>query len=135
MIPAQLKSRGPCTILGVIVAIITLAIASNAVQSIAVPNVSYITYNLAPGADSADITVPVKDSPVLVIANCTVVGRRGVAQLTLHRTAVAPLFLQWVGLDSPAGPSIVGDWWPGGSNPHMCWIDFAHQVELRVVSD
>ena len=99
------------------------------------PNISSVTYNLAPGTDSADITVPVKDSPLMVMANCTTVGRRGVAQVTMQRTSEAPLFLQWVGLSSPAGPSIVGDWWPGGANPHIVWIDFAHQVELRVVSE
>ena len=97
--------------------------------------VDTFTYDLAPGESSAPITVPDLDSPVSVTANCVVVGRRGVAQVTIQRTSVAPLFLQWVGISSPAGPTVVGDWWPGGLSPHIAWIDFAHQVELLVISE
>jgi hypothetical protein len=120
-------------ILALIVAITTLAIVSNAVQTISTPNASSVAYNLAPGANSPDITVSA-NTPVLVSAICTTVGRRGVTQVTMHRTSLAPLFLQCVGLSSPAGPTVVSDWWPGGGSAHISWVDFAHQVELRVVS-
>lgn len=128
-------SRRSSAAIAVIVAITTLAIVGNAVQTITMPNISATTYSLAPGANSPDITVPILNSPVKVMANCLIVGRRGIADVTIHRTGVAPLFLQWVGLSSPAGPTIVGDWWPGGGSPHIVWLDFSHQVELRVVSD
>lgn len=127
-------SRLPGVILAVLIAVTTLAIVGNAIQTITTPNMSNTAYALAPGANSANLTIPVFNSPVLLMGNCTTVGRRGVAQVTIHRTSVAPLFLQWVGLSSPFGPTVVGDWWPGGVNPHIVWLDFAHQVELRVVS-
>jgi len=126
--------RVSSSVLAVIVAIVTLAIVGNAVQTVTMPNIASFTYNLAPGTDSPNITVPILNSPVLAMANCTTVGRRGVAQVTIQRTSVAPLFLQWVGLSSPAGPTVVADWWPGGVNPHIVWVDFSHQVELRAVS-
>lgn len=134
MIPAQTSSRRSSAALAVLVAVVTLAVVGNAVQTVTMPNVSATTYSLAPGANSANITIPVTDSPVEIGANCTIVGRRGIAHVTLHRTGVAPLFLQWVGLSSPAGPTVVGDWWPGGTSPHIVWLDFSHQVELRAVS-
>lgn len=127
-------SRRSSAALAVIVAITTLAIVGNAVQTITMPNISATTYAVAPGANSPDITVPIVNSPVKVMGNCLIVGRRGIADLTIHRTSVAPLFLQWVGLSSPAGPTVVGDWWPGGGSPHIAWLDFGHQVELRAVS-
>jgi len=134
MKPILRPSRRSGAALAVLVAVTTLALVSNAVQTVTMPNISYLVYNLAPGLDSPDITIPVTDSPVHVMGTCTIVGRRGVAQATMMRTGVAPLFLEWVGLSSPAGPSIVGDWWPGGGSPHILWLDFGHQVELRAVS-
>lgn len=133
MIP-KLRARWSSAVVALVVAITTVAIVSNAVQSISIPNISYVTYSLAPGADSADITVPVSNSPVLLIADCTTVGRRGLAQLTLHRTSVAPLFLQWLGLGSSAAPVIESNWWPGGGTAHMAWLDFGNQVQLRVTT-
>lgn len=134
MKPILRPSRRSGAALAVLVAVTTLALVSNAVQTVTMPNISYLNYNVAPGADSPDITIPVLDGPVHVMGTCNIVGRRGVAQATMLRTGVAPLFLEWVGLSSPAAPSIVGDWWPGGASPHIVWLDFGHQVELRAVS-
>jgi len=132
MMTALRSSRLPRIALATVVAVMTLVLVANAVQSISVPNISAVSYALAPGANSPDITLA-SGTLVLVMADCTTPFRRGVAQVTMQRTSVAPLFLQWVGLSSPAGPAVVGDWFPGGVSPHIVWVDFAHQVELRVV--
>lgn len=128
------SSRLPGLVLAAIVAVTALAIVGNAVQTVTMPNISTTLYNLAPGANSPDITVPIFNSPVQVTAGCVTLFRRGLAQVTMQRTSVAPLFIQWLGLGSSGAPVIVSDWWPGGANPHIAWVDFANQVELRAVS-
>jgi len=133
MMTALRSSRLPSLVLATVVAVITLVQLANAVQTITVPNISGVTYALAPGANSPDITVP-SGTMVLVMANCTTPFRRGVAQVTMQRTTAAPLFLQWLGLGSSGAPTVVSDWWPGGANPHIAWVDFSNQVELRAVS-
>jgi len=128
------SSRLPGLVLAAIIAVTTLAIVGNAVQTVTMPNISTTLYNLPPGTNSPDITVPILDSPVQVMAGCVTVFRRGLAQVTMQRTSVAPLFIQWLGLGSSGAPVVVSDWWPGGANPHIAWVDFASQVELRAVS-
>lgn len=54
--PAQTSSRRSSAALAVIVALVTLAVVGNAVQTVTMPNISAVTYNLPPGGNSANIT-------------------------------------------------------------------------------
>jgi hypothetical protein len=114
------------------VALVTSMVVANATTSLTVPNASTISYNLAAGANSSSIT-PAADRPVLVMGVCTTVGVRGVASVTMLRTATSPVFLEWVGLESPAGAGIVQGF-DGGTGSHIAYLDFSHQVDLEVSS-
>lgn len=118
-------------VLAVVVAILTFAVVANAIQAIVVPNASLVSFNLAPGAISAPMTVPVVDQPVFLMGTTTTVGVRGVGQVSLLRTSVAPLFLQWVGLNSTAGASIAQGF-SAAPGFLIVFIDFAHLVRVEV---
>jgi hypothetical protein len=69
-----------------------------------------LNYNLAPGANSAAVTLPTS-VPVQVMGVQTALGYRGVASATMLH--IAGSFLEWTGLESTAGlPS------PRASVPH-----------------
>jgi hypothetical protein len=114
----------------VLVTLLTTAVVTHATQVITVPNAASITYSLAAGANSAAIT-PVASQPVLVMGCQLAVGFRGVSQVTLLR--IPANFLEWVGLESTAGAAITQGF---SANPgtHILFLDFSHQVDLRVAS-
>jgi len=147
MMPALRSSRWAGVALAAIVAVTTLAIVGNAVQTVTMPNISYLNYNVPPGGNSPDITIPISNSPVLVMASCSTVVPGappffdcGVAQVTMVKIPDSPPlvgFLEWVGLGSPPGPVVVGGMFPGGP-PHIAWLDSGlaggQLVELRAVN-
>jgi hypothetical protein len=57
------------------------------------------TYHLAAGATGSPIAIPATNTPVSVTCTQNEVGFRGVGQATILRTAAAPQFLEWVGMD------------------------------------
>jgi hypothetical protein len=95
-----------------------------------VPQVQTFTYDLAPGAIGTVITLPT-DTPVFLQGTCSTIFDRGVSHVSILRTGTAPLFLEWVGLSSPAGSAIVATF---SSTPGsvITFLDFAHQVILEV---
>jgi hypothetical protein len=93
-------------------------------------NTASVSYSLEAGADSAPIT-PAANAPVLVMGCQTALGFRGVSQVTLLR--IPGNFLEWVGLESTAGAAITQGF-SATPGTHILWLDFAHQVDLRVSS-
>jgi len=91
------------------------------------------TYNLAPGATSAAMPIPVADLPVFVQAVNLTPGFRGIGHVSLFRCCVANpnSFLEWTGLSSTSGAAIVSGF---GSTAGVAidQIDFNHQVLLEV---
>ena len=73
--------------------------------------------------------------PISVTGTCITPGFRSVGQVTLLRTAVAPLFLEWVGLESA---------WPGAQTitkgfsavlgTHIVYLDWQHLVDIEVTN-
>jgi hypothetical protein len=98
-------------------------------QVITTPKEENIVYTLAPGANSAPITIPVPHQAVQVMGNQMAVGFRGVGQVTV--LWVPGQFLEWVGLESPSGAAITSGF---GSTPgqHVVFLDFGHQVDIQV---
>ena len=111
-----------------LVAVVTLAIMAHAVQTVVTPNAMHVTYNLAAGANSAAVT-PAANLPVLVMGVQTAVGFRGVGEVTLLR--VPSSFLEWTGLESPAGAAITSGF-SGSPGTHIVFLDFSHQVDIQV---
>ena len=93
--------------------------------------VSY-RYSLAPGA-SLGATVIGIDRPILLMGCNTTVGNRGVGHVTLQRAFAAPQFLMWVGLESAAGAAITSGF-SGVLGTHIVYLDFAHTVDVEVLS-
>jgi hypothetical protein len=115
------------------VAVVTLAVLVPATHAVVLgPNAASFSYSLASGADSAPFT-PVSDRAVLVMGTQTAVGNRGVGFVTLLHPSVAPLFLEWTGLESTAG-SAIAQGFSGIAGTHIVFLDFAHQVDIRVAS-
>ncbi len=111
---------------------VTSVVLVNAAQTVVIANAANIPYNLAAGATSAAISLTA-DRPILAMGICTTVGVRGVGQVTLLRTSVAPFFIEWTGLESTAGSAITQGF-SDITGTHIVYLDFAHQVELEVVA-
>lgn len=117
-------------VLASVVAILTMSVVVNATQTISMPNAAIVGYNLAPSADSAAIT-PTAARPVLVMGVNTTIGNRGVGFVTLLRSGVAPLFLEWTGLDSTAGSAITQGF-SAVAGTKIVFLDFSHTVSVQV---
>ena len=110
------------------VAGLTFAIVANAAQAVTVPNAATVTYNLAPGANSAAIT-PVANQSVLLIGSQTALGYRGIGMATILH--VPSSFIEWVGLESP-NPSSVTSGFSNVAGTHILYLDYGHQVDVQV---
>jgi hypothetical protein len=116
--------------LAVVVAAVTLTVMAHAVQTVTTPNSTNFTYNLAPGAYSAAIT-PASSQPVLVMGVQNNLGYRGVGKvMMLH---VPASFLEWSGLESPAGAAITSGF-SATAGTHIVYLDFSHRVDIQVAS-
>ena len=80
-----------------VVAIITSMVVANATQTITAPNAAFISYSLAPGANSAAIT-PATNKSVLVMGCCTSGGDQSVGQVSLFHIPSGGMV--WVALQS-----------------------------------
>ena len=125
----QKSSRWGAMLLATVVAIITSAVVANATQTITTPNAAFISYSLAPGANSAAIT-PVTNKSVLVMGCCINPGDQGVGQVSLLHLPGGGM--QWEGLEANSttvttGPSAT----PGA---HIAFIDFDHLADIQVAS-
>lgn len=126
---SKLSRRGGQA-LALAMAAITSVVVINASTTITVPNSLVSNYNLAAGAFGASITPPA-NVPVMVMGTQTAVGNRGVGHVSLLRTSVAPLFIEWTGIESPAGATITSGF-SSASGTHIVFLDFAHTVDLEV---
>ena len=133
MIPITKPSRQAAFVLAAVVALVTSVVVVNATTTLTLPNSARVTYSLAAGANSAAIT-PAAGLPVLVMGVGTTIGFRGVGQVTLFRPTVAPLFIEWTGLESPAAAAITSGF-SGAAGTHILWLDFSHQVDIQVNTD
>ena len=126
-------SRFFSLLVAALVVTVTLAVTARAVEILTIPNAAFVNYNLAAGANSGPITVPLTDagvgSGVLVMGVCNTAGFRGVGFVTLLR--VPNSFLEWVGLESTAGSSITQGF-SAAAGTHIVYLDFAHQVDIEV---
>ena len=111
-----------------VVAIITSVVVANAAQTFATPNAAFITYNLAPGASSAEIT-PATSRSVLVMGCCTTANFEGVGQVSLLHSPIR--YMTWVGLEP--GNTITGGFSIGGGS-HIVYLDKTHLVDIQVAS-
>jgi hypothetical protein len=117
-------------ILVTVVAILTLSVVVHATQVITTPNAAFSSYSLAAGASSAPIT-PVAGQAVLVMGTATTSGAQSVGEVTMVHTPLN--CLEWTGLESFSGAAITSGCSFGGGT-HIVYLDFFHQVDLRVNS-
>jgi hypothetical protein len=110
------------------VALLSLGVVSKAVQTIEVPNQVDYGYTLAGGANSAAIT-PITNQAVFVMGCQTTIGYRGIGSVTLLH--VPSSFIEWVGLESPAGAAITQGF-SGTAGTHILYLDYSHLVDVRV---
>ena len=134
MMLKQRLARPAVLVLAGVVAALAFAVVVHAqqIQAVSTANKTNVYYNLAAGEISPPITVP-GGTPVLVMGTCTTVGVRGVGQVSLLRVNAAPVFLEWVGLESTAGAAIAQGF-SGVAGTHIVYVDFAHQVDIEVAS-
>jgi hypothetical protein len=123
-------SRWARLFLTAMVLALTLAVMVQASQTIKTPNALAVNYNLAPGANSATVT-PAASQPVLVTGVQNTVGYRGVGEVTLLRVPAS--FLEWVGIESPAGAAITSGF-SAAAGTHIVYLDFSHRVDIQVAS-
>jgi len=124
----QKSSRPAVILLATVVAIMTSIVVANATQTITTPNAAKVTYNLAPGANSAPIT-PATNTSVLVMGCCTT-GVQGVGQVSLLHNSLGGM--TWVGLNSFSGASITS----GNNNAagtHIVYIA-GNTVDIQLAS-
>jgi hypothetical protein len=124
----QKFSRPGVILMATVVAIITSIVVANATQTITAPNAAFVSYSLAPGANSAAIT-PATNRSVLVMGCCTTGG--GVGQVSLLH--LANNAIQWVGLESEPFAAVTS----GSSSSvgtHIVTIAAAGAVDIEVAS-
>jgi len=126
------SSRAVALFVASVVAAATTVLVANAGTTLTVANAASIAYNLAPGANSVAIT-PAANVPVMVMGTQTAVGYRGVGHVTLLRPSVAPLFIEWTGLESPAGAAITSGF-SAVAGTHIVYLDYSHTVDIEVNS-
>jgi hypothetical protein len=126
----QKFSRPGVILLATAVVIITSMVVANATQTITTPNAAFISYSLAPGANSAVIT-PANNKSVLVMGCCTTVNDQGVGQVSLLH--IPALGIEWVGLESTGGAAITQGFF-GTGGTHIVFIDFFHNVDIQMAS-
>jgi hypothetical protein len=117
-------------ILAALVATLTVAVAVQTTQVITTPNATFISYNLAAGANSGAIT-PAENQAVLVMGVQTTFGYRGVGNVTMLH--VPSSFLEWVGLESPSKATITSGF-SGSAGTHIVYLDYSQEVDIQVNS-
>jgi len=131
MITIQKLPRAAVLFLTAVITVVTFAVVANAVQTITTANAATFSYtNLLVGANSVAFT-PVFGRPVSVMGVNTTVGDRGVGQVTLLRSGIAPTFIEWTGIESPAAAAITSGF-SGVAGTHIVFINFAHTVDIEV---
>jgi hypothetical protein len=90
----------------------------------------FVTYDLAAGAISAPIEIPVEQA-VQVAGVCTTTGFRGVGQATVLRVTDDEALLEWVGLDSPFAARITSGF-SADPGTTIVFIDWMHTVSVEV---
>ncbi len=113
-----------------VVAIITSIVVANATQTITTTNAAFVSYSLAPGANSAAIT-PATNRSVLVMGCCTTSGFESVGQVSLLH--IPGTEIAWVGLESTSGAAITAAT-SGTPGHHIVFIDLNHAVDIQVNS-
>jgi len=127
----QKLARPAGILLAALVLILTVAVVGQALQTLKVANATLISFNLAPGAISAPITVPVADQSVLVMGATTTGNFRGVGHVSLLRASADPAQLSWVGV----GPSTaIAMGYGADEGRFIVFLDFANQTRLEVQS-
>ena len=126
----QKFSRPGVILMATVVAIITSIVAANATQTITTPNAAFVSYSLAPGANSAPIT-PATNRSVLVMGCCTTSGATSIGQVSLLH--IPSTLIEWVGLESPASATITSGY-SSTAGTHIVYIDYAHLLDIQVAS-
>jgi hypothetical protein len=126
----QKFSRPLVILLATVVAIITSMVVANATQTITTPNAAFVSYSLAAGASSAQIT-PATNRSVAVMGCCTTTTLQGVGQVSLLQ--ISSGFTQWVGLESTLGGAFTSGS-SGAAGQHIVYINFNHDVDIQVAS-
>ena len=125
------KTPRAAVLVAAVVTVLTFGTVANAVQTITTANAATFSYtNLLPDAISAAFT-PVFGRPVSVMGVNTTIGDRGVGQVTLLRSGIAPTFIEWTGIESPAAAAITSGF-SGVAGTHIVFINFAHTVDIEV---
>ena len=121
-------SRPAVILMATVVVIITSMVAANATQTIIAPNAAFISYSLAPGANSALIT-PATSRSVLIMGCCTTVT--GVGHVSLAHFPSTGMI--WAGLESYHGsPSTITSGFSGAAGTHIVYIEGDHGVDIQV---
>jgi hypothetical protein len=89
-----------------------------------------LRYNLAAGTVSDPVTIH-SNVPVHVVGVQTNVGFRGIGSADLLSIPGPGGFIEWVGLDSPAGAAITQGF-SGFPGSKILYLDFSHCVILEV---
>ena len=118
-----------------VVAIITSMVAANATQTITTPNAAFISYNLAPSANSAAITPATNRAVLLMFCSTGASGltgqTTGVGQVSLLH--IPTWFIQWFGFESTSVPTITTGL-GGLVGRHIVWLDDVHLVDIQLAS-
>ena len=132
----QKFSRPGVILLTSAVAIITSVVVANATQTITTPNAAFISYSLAPGANSAPIT-PASNRSVLVMGCCTSTNDPSLGQVSLMHVPSIPGstvgFIEWVGLES-FGSAAITSGLSATAGTHIVSIELNHLVDIQVAS-
>ena len=114
----------------VIVTMLLAGVVGKAATTLTTANSAVTNYNLAAGATSSAITPPTNTGVLLLGSNSTSTNFSVGSVNLVH---VSGKEIRWTGLESPPSGSIVhgASTTPG---THVVFLDYAHQVDVEILS-
>ncbi len=126
MILKRISVLGAAALVGMLMA----GVVGNAATTLTTPNSTTYNFSLAAGGTSASITPPV-NTGVLVLGTNTTTTNFSVSSANLVHVSGSQI--RWVGLESSPSALVVHG---ASSTPgvHVVYLDYAHQVDLEILS-
>jgi hypothetical protein len=100
----------------------------------AAPNYLQRKIAVEPNMTSDPINIPVLNVPVRMSLAIPTEGHRGLAEMTIMRTAKPDPCLVWLGADTSTS-AFCANTQPRAPDTHLAWIDFAKTIAIRVASE
>lgn len=111
--------------------VVIFVVAEACLSGPALADQTHVAYDLAPGAKTLPIAIPISNSPVVMSCVQNVGGDVGEGQATIIRS-LGDRLLDWSGYDYVTAGFTRG--FTATAGAHIIWCDFSGQLDIEVAS-